>query len=296
VTLTVLIFAAHGDLDAAARLAAVVDTLENTSAVTCALSPGGTQLRLGETVTAVGIWSDQARAAGIAAAMHAAISQHPASSVLWRLDDASWPGEHPLAPDLMMIGPSVGGPDAAAVAQAIRLAGRRMSTREIATPAASWSETPAWPAIAIGVLIVGALATAGASAWREAPPARRLTVAPPLTLPQATVPVTAPVPAPVSPAEAGASLDATEIKGRSGEVGPSTAAAINITPPSAASSPPSPGRNLPGQDIQATPERMDPAHNGEGPRAGAADSPAARAEPPPEGALSPKADAPSPEQ
>ncbi|MBT9445603.1 MAG: hypothetical protein IV086_07900 [Hyphomonadaceae bacterium] len=188
-TQAVLIFAAEADVNAAQELANAIGATGEMSPVVCPTSAGRAQLSVGEGVTSVAVWSAQARSSDIFVLLNETISQHPRASLIWRLDDTPWPAAEALDPGTMLVGPA---PDGVAAATRVALlTARRASARPDDAAAPIRTETPAWPAIALGVLIAGGLATAGYSAWRDAPPARRPTVAAPLSPAAAAPPAAA---------------------------------------------------------------------------------------------------------
>lgn len=195
----VLIFAVEGDHDAAAALAAATPELDP---IICAVTATQASLRTGGHAAVACVWSSRAHEAGLAPVLRALCAQYPRATVLWRLDDTPWPEHEPIDPMVVVIGPAAQGPDANAAAGAVRLAVRR--TDEIFdTPAPSpRREAPLWPALAIGVMIIGGLSAAGAAAWLSAPTRPKLTVAAPFAAPPAIPAPQAPEQPPLEPSSA----------------------------------------------------------------------------------------------
>ncbi|MBL8560273.1 MAG: hypothetical protein JNM47_16245 [Hyphomonadaceae bacterium] len=164
----VIVFAAAAD---EARALDLVAGAGEPLPLVVSLSEDGPPLRHGDSLVAIGLWSEAARAAGLARRLESHLTFHPNRSILCVLDDLPLePTWSALDPGVMILKASASDGLTASLASAISLAQRRGVTSVEETTSPSSSPIGGWTISAIASGFVLVLGAAGLNAWTSEPP------------------------------------------------------------------------------------------------------------------------------
>lgn len=169
-TARVIVFTAPEDQ---ARVTAILAEAGHSDPLVVTLASERAPFRHGESLVALGVWSEAAARANAGAPLREALSLYARRSILCRLDDTPLEGAvATLDSSVVILAPT---PNAtlASLSSAIDLAGRRLAPNDEAAPVSPRRSVGTWILAAIGIALSAGLGVAGISAWNvdsELPP------------------------------------------------------------------------------------------------------------------------------